>query len=55
MIRKLFLVIFVLLSFSSCKNNNINKIEILETGSVKPMPDEWIDKDTGHKIIHLIP
>ncbi len=26
---------------------------ILETGSIQPMPDEWIDKDTGHKIIRL--
>ncbi|WP_461091058.1 oligogalacturonate lyase family protein [Spirosoma gilvum] len=25
----------------------------LETGSQKPMPAEWIDKDTGHKIIRL--
>ncbi len=31
------------------------KIPRLETGSQKPMPEEWIDKDTGHKIIHLIP
>ncbi len=27
--------------------------QVLETGSQKPMPDEWIDKDTGHKIIRL--
>ncbi len=27
--------------------------KILETGSVSPMPNEWIDKDTGHKIIRL--
>ena len=26
---------------------------IIETGSVKPMPDVWIDKDTGHKIVRL--
>lgn len=25
----------------------------LETGSQKPMPEEWIDKDTGHKIVRL--
>ncbi len=26
---------------------------VLETGSQKPMPPEWIDKDTGHKVIRL--
>jgi len=26
---------------------------VLETGSQKPMPNEWIDKDTQHKIICL--
>ena len=57
MIKKFFLLPFVLLSFISCQNNNNNVIEVktLETGSVKPMPEEWIDKDTGHKIIHFIP
>ena len=30
------------------------KLPSLETGSVTPMPAEWIDKDTGHKIIHLV-
>ncbi|MFD2569045.1 oligogalacturonate lyase family protein [Spirosoma soli] len=25
----------------------------LETGSQKPMPAEWIDKDTGHKLVRL--
>lgn len=29
------------------------KLPRLETGSQKPMPLEWIDKDTGHKIIRL--
>ena len=29
------------------------KVPVLETGSKTPMPDIWIDKDTGHKIIHL--
>jgi oligogalacturonide lyase len=28
-------------------------IPTLETGSVQPMPDEWIDKDTGYRIIKL--
>ena len=26
---------------------------MLETGSQKPMPYEWIDKDTGQKLIRL--
>lgn len=26
----------------------------LETGSQKPMPNEWIDKDTGHKVVKLV-
>lgn len=29
------------------------KIPVLETGSQKPMPYEWIDKETGHKLIRL--
>ena len=58
MIKKFFLLPLLFLSFISCQNNNnnnISKIKRLETGSVKPMPEEWIDKDTGHKVIHLIP
>jgi oligogalacturonide lyase len=27
--------------------------QLLETGGQKPMPDEWIDKDTHHKVIRL--
>jgi oligogalacturonide lyase len=27
--------------------------QVLETGSLKPMPKEWIDKDTGHKVVRL--
>lgn len=30
-----------------------DKRPVIETGSMVPMPDQWIDKDTGHKIIHL--
>lgn len=26
---------------------------VLETGATKPMPDEWIDRDTHHKVIRL--
>lgn len=35
----------------SCKTG---KIPVLETGNEARMPVEWIDKDTGHKIIHLV-
>jgi oligogalacturonide lyase len=28
--------------------------ETIETGGAKPMPDEWIDKDTGHKLVRLV-
>jgi oligogalacturonide lyase len=27
--------------------------QVLETGALKPMPREWIDKDTGHKVVRL--
>jgi oligogalacturonide lyase len=27
--------------------------QVLETGSIQPMPQEWIDKDTGHKVVRL--
>ncbi|MFS2002793.1 oligogalacturonate lyase family protein [Duganella sp. CT11-25] len=27
--------------------------EVVETGSRKPMPPEWIDKDTGHRVVRL--
>jgi oligogalacturonide lyase len=30
------------------------KIPVLETGSQKPMPETWIDKDTGHRLTHLV-
>lgn len=29
-------------------------LPVLETGSKKPMPAEWIDKDTGHKLVRLV-
>jgi len=34
----------------SCMNE---KLPVLETGSQKPMPLEWIDQDTGHKVMRL--
>ncbi|NCB09286.1 MAG: hypothetical protein EOM73_14115, partial [Bacteroidia bacterium] len=46
-----FLVLFFIVA-SSCHNK---KLPVMETGSAIPMPQEWIDKDTGHRIIHLTP
>lgn len=34
-------------------NNSLQAQEALVTGSQKPMPAEWIDKDTGHKVVRL--
>jgi oligogalacturonide lyase len=28
--------------------------DVLETGSQKPMPEQWIDKTTGHKVVRLV-
>ncbi len=50
-IKYSFLVLFFIM-VSSCHNE---KLPVLETGSAIPMPQEWIDKDTGHRIIHLTP
>lgn len=29
-----------------------NEVPVMETGG-QPMPDEWIDKDTGHRVVKL--
>ncbi len=51
MIEKIFpFIIFAAFLILSCK---AEKLPVVETGSVRPMPDQWIDKDTGHKVIHL--
>ncbi len=34
----------------SCIKNNL---PVLETGSITPMPDKWMDKDTGHEVERL--
>jgi oligogalacturonide lyase len=36
----------------SCQSKNL---QLVVSGSLKPMPEEWIDKDTGHRVMHLIP
>jgi oligogalacturonide lyase len=50
--RKYFIALLLLISSSAAK---AQKLPLLETGSVTPMPAEWIDKDTQHKILHLVP
>lgn len=45
-------VFFVIFALASACNSK--KLPILETGSISPMPREWIDLDTKHKIIHLV-
>ena len=34
-------------------NSALHAQQVLVTGSQKPMPSEWIDKDTGHKVVRL--
>jgi len=47
--KYLIITVNLLLAISSFAG----KPPVLETGSVTPMPAQWIDKDTGHKVIHL--
>jgi len=47
--------LFVLLILVLAGGCDDGKLPVLVTGSATPMPAEWIDKDTGHKIIHLTP
>ncbi len=46
-------ILIITLSISFFWSYSQTKIPRLETGSQQPMPFEWIDKDTGHKIIRL--
>lgn len=46
-------VLIFLMPFLACQGTK-EQIPVLETGSQSPMPQAWIDKDTGHKIIHLV-
>lgn len=32
---------------------NLRAQERMETGAIKPMPQEWIDQETGHKVVRL--
>ena len=51
MIRYCFIGLLILVFTCPSK---AQKLPSLETGSITPMPAEWIDKDTGRKIIHLV-
>ena len=42
--------LFLVIVITSCDDK---KILVLETGSQKPMPEQWIDKNTGHKVTRL--
>lgn len=52
--------ILILVVVLACSQNKRSAAEldsmdipVLETGSIKPMPVKWIDKNTGHEIIKL--
>lgn len=45
----LYAFVFVLL-FTAC---HVSKPPLMETGGTLPMPAEWIDQDTGHRIVRL--
>jgi oligogalacturonide lyase len=47
------LFLFSVLIFSLTGACQTKKLPVIETGSITPMPDEWIDKDTGHKVVKL--
>lgn len=49
--RKLFLLsAFIVALTGACSTP---KLPVIETGSVTPMPTEWIDLDTHHKVVKL--
>lgn len=50
MYKKTILASLILAISISCSQH---ELPVIETGSRVPLPDEWIDKDTGHKIIRL--
>lgn len=65
MINKLTLILtgifLFILAFFSCKTDTSNRtknsdstIPELQTGAVSPMPNEWIDADTQHKVKKLV-
>lgn len=57
--KAIWLGVICLLAILSCggkstKSTIEDTIPILKTGLEKPMPMEWIDKDTGHKVRRLV-
>lgn len=46
------LCFFSIVSMMAQSSDNANVIPILETGG-QSMPDQWIDKDTGHRVVRL--
>jgi len=53
------IVLYIMITLFSCQgrqekiSSDIEKTPTMQTGSRQPMPDEWIDQDTGHRIIRL--
>jgi len=47
------IILFTIFIFFLATASRADKPPVVEAGSVTPMPNQWIDKDTGHKIIHL--
>lgn len=46
-------ILLVVFGWCVCVGSVYAQIPVLETGSQSPMPAEWIDKDTGHRIRRL--
>ena len=46
-------IIALTLLTGHCQVFTVNAQQVLETGGQKPMPAEWIDKDTHHKVVRL--
>src|SRR5438477_10495195 len=44
--------LFFFISFTLLQALQVNAQAVMETGGQK-MPDEWIDKDTHHKVVRL--
>jgi hypothetical protein len=50
--RKFSLALYLITLVTSIFSNNVIAQPTMETGGQK-MPDEWLDKSTGHKVIRL--
>jgi oligogalacturonide lyase len=47
---KLFLLAFLSVFITACREPTT---PVIETGGISPMPDEWIDQDTDHRVVRL--